>query len=67
MGSCALGTCTDPNCRLCRVIGKLPQPQTLMERQGKYAVPVAKDKTRDPRTTKRKRKTLDGMGLKRKA
>lgn len=64
MGCCALGNCTDPNCRLCRVVGKLPQPRTLLEQQAKYAVPVAKKKTH---SGKRKRKALEGMGLRRKA
>jgi hypothetical protein len=61
MGCCALGTCTDPGCRLCVVVAKLPQPKwTGRDRKLTNALRdgVAVKKGRDPVFTKRSRKAL---------
>ena len=64
MGSCGLGTCLDPLCYLCRTVGKLSQPTTLLEHEAKYAVPVAKTKKQEPRSKKSHRKALEPYGYK---
>jgi hypothetical protein len=61
MACCALGTCDDPDCRLCRVIAKLPQPRMLQAAdRGNYSEPaaVAKRPSRDPSKIKRNRKPI---------
>lgn len=58
-GCCALGTCTDPKCRLCTVTAKLPQPVWGQKEHAKFAEPVPRERpSRDPVFTPRKRKAL---------
>ncbi len=63
--SCGLGTCTNPTCYLCTVIGRQPQPTTMLERQAKYAVPDASKKkpAQHPSQKKSNRKALEAPGL----
>lgn len=61
MGCCALGTCTDPRCHLCVVIGRRAQPAfhgSLRKEANTTRDGVAKKKSRDPVFIKRRRKAL---------
>ena len=59
-GCCALGTCTDPACRLCTVIAKLEQPAQRGDRVTRYAEPaaVAVRPSRDPSRITRRRRAI---------
>jgi hypothetical protein len=43
MGCCALGTCVDPDCYLCAVVAKLPQPESAAEREERKAANATRD------------------------
>lgn len=60
---CALGTCVDPNCYLCRTVGQLEQPVDAASRKRRRETNTTRDgvavkQGRDPVFTKRKRKAL---------
>lgn len=59
-GCCGLGTCQKPDCYLCTVVAKLPQPEGTRERQSAYAVPDPSKKkpVKHPMFTRRYRKAL---------
>lgn len=66
--SCGLGTCVDPDCYLCTVIGKSQQPTSMLERQAAYAVPDGSRKkaAKHPSQKKSHRKALEPIGLRKK-